>query len=221
MSGGDQKARNRAFLLDWLWPAACYGCGRINTWWCADCQLALINNWSWRDIKPPIQSNLATIKFCADYHQPLVNSLLKQTKYRRLSIPGKILADNFAQYIKQTLSQQTWLKKSLLTAIPLSRARLNWRGFNQAETLVKAIAEHIDCQLINHWQRCQRQPQAKLSRTERLSNLNGAFSWRGHLGGANIIIIDDVLTTGATLNQAADCLHQAGANRIIGLVLAH
>jgi len=208
-------------LLDLLWPAACLGCGRSGNWWCPACQAALMVSWHWRQLRLPLDSGLIAVSYCANYRQPLVNKLLKQTKYGRLTIPGRVLAINFANFIQQTLINQAWFKTSWLTAVPLSRQRHHWRGFNQAELLSRALAKASGRPLLNHWQRWNRPQQARLARTERLANLNEAFHWSTPLFGENFIIVDDVATTGTTLIQAARCLRQAGAGKIWGLVLAH
>jgi len=134
---------------------------------------------------------------------------------------GRILAVNLAEFIQQTIVEQSWFKQSLITAVPLSRQRLNWRGFNQAQLLAETIAKVNRCPIANHWSRQHRPPQAHLSRSARLTNLDQAFSWLKYSTGQNFIIIDDVITTGATLTEMANCLKRSGANEIRGLVLAH
>jgi len=196
MLGGEQIALKRGFLLDLLWPPACFGCGQSGSWWCSNCQTALVVNWRWRRLQLPQPSALTAVFYCADYQQLLVNRLLKQTKYGRLTITGQILAINFANFIQRTLAQQAWFKDLAVTAVPLSRQRHNWRRQNRPQ-------------------------QARLTKTARLINLNDSFCWRGRLANENIVIIDDVATTGTTLIQAANCLKQAGAGQIFGLVLAH
>jgi ComF family protein len=221
MLGGEQIALKRGFLLDLLWPPACFGCGQSGSWWCSNCQTALVVNWRWRRLQLPQPSALTAVFYCADYQQLLVNRLLKQTKYGRLTITGQILAINFANFIQRTLAQQAWFKDLAVTAVPLSRQRHNWRGFNQAKLLAQASA-HLNGQLLlDNWRRQNRPQQARLTKTARLINLNDSFCWRGRLANENIVIIDDVATTGTTLIQAANCLKQAGAGQIFGLVLAH
>lgn len=221
MLGGGQKARNGAFLLDLLWPIACCGCQQPSVWLCNNCRQQLIADWHWQQLAVDKNSSLININYCANYQQPLLNKLLKLTKYQRLTEPGKILALNFANFVQQTIARELWFSQSIITAIPLSRQRFNWRGFNQAELLAKTLAKINHQQIINCWQRQQRLPQAQLSRNKRLINLTGTFSWPQQLTKQNIIIIDDVVTTGATLTQAANCLKQSGAGEIRGLVLAH
>lgn len=107
--------------------------------------------------------------------------------------------------------------------IPLSRQRLQERGFNQALLLARRLAPHTtSADLLLRIQHTTEQSQ--LARTQRLHNLQGAFAveplQRSRLQGRRIVLIDDVMTTGATLHQAALALRQAGALHITALVLA-
>ena len=109
----------------------------------------------------------------------------------------------------------------LVVPIPLHWRRLLGRGFNQAELLARPVAKHLATPLAS---RClkrnsARTNQKELKRAERLKNLHGAFSCRP-LEGQRILLIDDVATTGATLQNAAQCLRRAGSGEVQALVLA-
>jgi len=111
----------------------------------------------------------------------------------------------------------------LVLPMPLHPARLQARGFNQAQLLAQALAPA----------RCRRNlllrirdtpPQSGLGRAARLRNLRGAFAVEplqaGTLRARRVVLVDDVMTTGASLHAAAAVLRQAGAAHITGLVLA-
>lgn len=114
------------------------------------------------------------------------------------------------------------LTDTTLIPIPLSKKRLRWRGFNQAELLARELAAAFAYPLNQDLKRIKHAwPQADLNGAERLNNIADSFAWTGtSLGGRTIILIDDVATTGATLNEAARILKTAGAGAIYGLVLA-
>ena len=112
---------------------------------------------------------------------------------------------------------------NLVVPVPLSRKRRRWRGFNQAELLARAVAQNYGLTLdSNNLIRIKhKKPQAKLNEIHRLANVKECFAWRGgDLNKKNIILVDDVVTTGATLNECAKVLKAAGAGQVWGLVVA-
>jgi ComF family protein len=126
------------------------------------------------------------------------------------------------------LSSTPWVEPALDSAdivlpMPLSRERLLERGFNQALLLAKHLAPNkFDGRLLL---RLRDTPaQRTLGRTERLTSMAGAFSVEplaaGRLRGARVVLIDDVMTSGATLFAAAQTVRQAGAAHVTGLVIA-
>jgi ComF family protein len=111
----------------------------------------------------------------------------------------------------------------LLIPIPLSATRLAERGFNQSLLLALQLS-HSKTQRHLLLRMRHTQAQSTLKRQERLSNLTGAFAVSpleaGAVRGHTILLIDDVMTSGATLNLAAQVLKQAGAKKVSALVLA-
>lgn len=116
----------------------------------------------------------------------------------------------------------------IVIPVPLSKKRARWRGFNQAEILARELGAHFGYHFDNRLRRVKhRPPQASLGEKDRSENIKGVFHWSGakpnektDLNGQTVILIDDLVTTGATLNEAARVLRLAGAARIYGLVLA-
>ncbi len=124
--------------------------------------------------------------------------------------------------------------QTIIIPVPLHRRRYNWRGFNQSELLANEIAQktnlEVDTKSLIRWRNTK--PQTKIkSMKERKENIKGAFRI-GIVGtglkpvptellkNKNIIIIDDVCTTLATLNECASVVKKAGANKVWGLVAA-
>jgi ComF family protein len=111
----------------------------------------------------------------------------------------------------------------VVLAMPLSRERLAQRGFNQALVLARALGPHkTDASLLL---RVRHTPaQVELDRAARLANVAGAFAVEplraGHLKGKRVVVVDDVMTSGASVFGAAQVLRQAGAARVTALVLA-
>ena len=114
----------------------------------------------------------------------------------------------------------------LLVPVPLHRRRLMWRQFNQAQALAVAVGracgKRVDPFLLRRVKRTA--PQVGLSRAQRASNVQGAFAVpeeaKPFVETRAIVLIDDVLTSGATINAAARALLRAGAARVDVLVFA-
>lgn len=101
--------------------------------------------------------------------------------------------------------------------VPLHRSRLRRRGFNQAELMAKAIAGELDASLSDTLEVVRRtRDQVELSGAGRRANVAGAFRARERVSG-NILLIDDVFTTGATMSECAGVLMQAGAGEVRAL----
>jgi len=108
----------------------------------------------------------------------------------------------------------------VVVPVPLSPARLRLRGFNQAALLAEHVAPVVHAPLCDVLTRVERPSQRTLAATERLTNLRGAFACSTRLDGARVLLVDDVVTTGATVSACADTLADAGASRIGVLAFA-
>jgi ComF family protein len=111
-----------------------------------------------------------------------------------------------------------------IVPIPMHWSRRMLRGTNSPEAICERIASRLKLPVAEHvLTRCRRTaPQANLSPHKRLRNLRGAFRASRHadLPGARLLLVDDIMTTGATLNEAAKTLRRAGASFVAVAVLA-
>ena len=154
-----------------------------------------------------------------DYGYPWAG-IVAEFKFR--SDPG------WATSLAALLRSTPWAEPALDAAqrvlpVPLSRQRLRERGFNQALLLAQHLAPHkTDGTLLLRLH--DTATQRGLPRAQRLRNLRGAFAVEPlratQVQGQHIVLVDDVMTTGATLEAAAQALLQAGAGSVTGLVLA-
>jgi ComF family protein len=144
--------------------------------------------------------------------------LLKYGKKTSLSRPLSVLVrETFFQFWDMGTID-------LLVSVPLHVKRLRERGFNQAHLLIRIWAkqEGIPFDGLTLSRSRWTEPQTRLSRTERQKNIKGAFSLGPSDGieGRKILLVDDVYTTGATVNECARVLMKAGAEFVDVLTLA-
>jgi ComF family protein len=145
-----------------------------------------------------------------------VDALIQSLKYG-----GQLaLAGWFAQQLQQRIGQAAGV--DLIVPLPLHPARLAERGFNQAAEIAKALSRKSGIRMDAHSARRVRntRPQTDLPWRERRANIRHAFSCERDLAGLNVAVIDDVMTTGATLNEFARTLKQSGARRVQNWVVA-
>lgn len=109
-----------------------------------------------------------------------------------------------------------------LIPVPLARDRERERGFNQAALLARRIGQHVGVPTRSSWLTRSRptRPQSDLSAAERRANVRDAFRASDRVAGRHVVLVDDVLTTGATLDACARALRAAGARRIGVLTVA-
>jgi len=114
------------------------------------------------------------------------------------------------------------LDNAILLPMPLHVQRLRERGFNQAVEIARPLARawRLPMELTAVQRMRNVPPQAGLAWGERLSNMRNVFSARSPLTGLNVIVVDDVMTTGASLQALAAELKRAGAARVMNLVVA-
>ncbi len=113
-------------------------------------------------------------------------------------------------------------RPDLIVPVPLSRERLAERGFNQALELARPLLRILDLQveLDRIHRRRDTSPQATLPWKQRARNVRHAFECELDLGGRVVLVVDDVMTTGATLDELARTLKAHGAGRVVNLVVA-
>ena len=163
----------------------------------------------------------------ADLSDTLVEKMLKTYKYKFIQSMALPLSMLIRRRIKKLLSGGFSLFEDnpLLIPVPLHKRRLNERGFNQAELLAKSMADTYHVVYNNNVLIRVTNPkhQAEIKKKEeRLENVknNFAVTDRALIRGRTIVLIDDICTSGATLNECARILKENGAKRVIGFVIA-
>jgi ComF family protein len=208
------------FLLDLLYPPRCGGCGKFGVgWWCAECQARtawLKEQERIREIDVAPGQSLMVIS--SAIFEPPLREGIHAFKYE--GTPQ--LASTFAHSMFEAW-RVSGLAADLIVPVPLHASRLRERGFNQSELLVKHLNRTtgipIEPKVLRRIRHTQQQ--AHLSAAERKANVRDAFIADASLAnGKHILLVDDVLTTGATLAECATALRSAGAQNVLALTLA-
>jgi ComF family protein len=135
---------------------------------------------------------------------------------------GRYLVPTLGELLREALSTQP-IEADLIVPVPLASRRLRARGYNQAHLLAEQVQPLLAVALASDLlKRVERPPQQTLTAADRLTNLNGVF-WCARpeaVRGKRILIVDDVVTTGATVSACADTLADAGATRVCALAFA-
>jgi len=181
-------------------------------------------------VTPLLQLN--GIIICAHYEEGILKELIHQFKYNFIYDIGELLGELMTEKLKMIYREcrSAFPIIDIVIPVPLHKKRQRARGFNQAEILAKKIAQEFSWQL--NTQSLKRikfsLPQTELTREQRLKNLKEAFQWYNinteanenlPLQNKNILLVDDVTTTGTTLKECAQILKQKGAGKIWGIVL--
>lgn len=152
------------------------------------------------------------------YGTVLQQSLIK-LKYENRQEYGKFYGEFAAVYAREQI--QAWGIEALMP-VPLHPKRMEKRGYNQAETIAKAAGKRLSLPVdIGSLKRIiNTKPQKDLEEAARKQNLKHAFSVSGKLKYKRILLIDDIYTTGATIDAAAAVLKRAGAEKVYFLTIA-
>ncbi len=220
-----------AGLLDLVFPPRCAGCGKPGHWLCPAC-LALVER-----LTPPLcprcgepvdegwlcprrrrhPQQLDGLRSAA-WHSGPVRAAIHRLKYRGQRVLAGPLAGILAEAWRADPAPA-----GLLIPVPLHPQRVRQRGFNQAALLARelgrALALPVDTQRLARIRHTP--PQVGLSAAERLANVAGAFHYCGSkLAGQRVCLIDDICTTGATLEACAAALRQGGAGSVWAYTVA-
>ena len=214
-------------VLDLLFPPACRGCKAplpetMVLSLCGNC----IERLRPLDSKEIIDGCLASLSpsyldglWVAYPFEETLQALIHAFKYQQM--PG--LARSLGDYVRRQHVLPEWIQRcNMVIPVPLHRDRKRQRGFNQSTELARGLfpGKFAGERLLVRSRHTA--SQAKLSRAERRKNVAGAFLVRRseRVAVQEVVVLDDVFTTGATLNECARLLKNRGATAVLGVVLA-
>ena len=210
-----RAARAANWLIDLVFPPRCGHCGRVDHRFCGFCQLELSRiplDFATRSVE-----NLDGLCATGPHHGLLQNALQAFKYEGATQLAGALATRLFA-----ALQRQNW-PIDLVVPVPLFTDRLQERGYNQSQLLSQIVAESLDINSSTEWLARVRgtRQQARLSQSERHSNVKGAFSASGRVNSLSVLLIDDVVTTGSTLRECAGALRSKGASAVFAITVSH
>lgn len=214
-------------ILNVIFPVNCVSCSKRGWDLCNQCLLS----------SPTPQRESANWIFpLFDYRHPPIKKAIWLLKYKGKKRIAAVFADVMYGKIIEELSELSAFsnfREPILIPIPLSKKRHRERGYNQTELICNKLIEidekntyeknfKLEKGTLIKIRETEHQVKTK-DRTSRLKNLSGSFSVKNPelIKNRNIILIDDVLTTGATLTEAKKILKQFGAKKVIAFTVAH
>jgi len=227
-----QLAKLKGVALDLLFPRWCIGCGREGDFLCQSCRQLLPR------IMPPLcprcgkpQLSGILCSSCVGWQAEIdgirspfrfdgvIRQSIHQLKYRNLRALAQPLSKLLHDYIVTNP-----VPGEVLVPVPLHQKRLKERGYNQSRLLARELGKLINLPVVDDCltRKQHASPQARASTVdERRSNVANAFNCSNHrLQDKQVLLIDDVSTSGATLDACAVALKAAGVTAVWGLVLA-
>lgn len=210
-----QKIAN--LVLDLLFPPVCFGCKGEGEWLCLECRkIYLSKPLVWRVVG---KSRLRVVSL-AKYTDEGIKFAVHSLKFQSVKRYGDRLGELLAQKLPRG-----YFKDAVLVPIPLRKYKQRERGFNQSHVIALAIAKHTGCQVVEALEKIKATPsQVEMeNKKDRLVNIKGSFALscqKEIICGKNIILVDDVITTGATFGEAAKVLRQAKPQSIRAMTAA-
>lgn len=217
---------------DWLYPPVCAGCGRSGARFCTDClsQVEVIQGslCAFCGKKTPrghsVCTRCSTGEVFVDgavswaVYGGVLREAIHALKYRQ----DIGLGEYFGTFLISLLKTRDW-SYDLVLPVPISVERMKERGYNQSALLSKPIAEYSK---VAHSTKTllrvkETGTQVKRSKVERDEYLRDAFSANpAKLKGKKVLLVDDIITTGSTINHCAKALKEAGANQVMAVAIA-
>jgi len=238
--------RLKSFLLDFLFPKKCIGCGKDSAMLCEKCDKKInifsapicfscrkrlpLENFNRDNFLCHPKNRIRCIFVAASYSDPVLKKAIQKYKYKNANELTIFLSSLMIKSLDNFISRLSLEEKNkiVIIPVPLHPKKEKSRGFNQSFLIAQIISEHfnipLDTASLKRIKNTSPQAQIK-NKDTRLKNMEDAFQMNKHadLRNKNILLIDDILTTGATLDECAKALKVSGndVRKIVAAVLAN
>ncbi len=207
----DFKVASRS-LLELLFPTLCVGCKKYGELVCKECYESIHFNQE----SSIVYDNLKIIS-AADYQQRIIFKIITSLKYGLLKNLDKYCARIIYDFI--SIHGITFADNTVITFVPMHHRKESLRGFNQAKLIAGQLSELLNLPCFDLLTKTKHtKSQMLLNREQRMHNLTNCFR-AINCRSKNIILLDDVVTTGTTLKECANTLLKAGASSVTCLTL--
>lgn len=166
----------------------------------------------------------------SSYQNKIVREIIHSLKYNRMTAAMKPIGKIIENYLNKIIPNMDVRRPYIIVPIPLHAQKLRARGFNQSELIAQELAIklrvydtlNLEIETNNLIRIKNTKSQTKLKKEERRANIEHCFTLKNpaEISGKNIILVDDVFTSGATMREAVKILKAAGAKKIVGFVVA-
>lgn len=196
-------------IIGMLAPHACVGCGQEGALLCSECGYILSDPAAYS-----VRGSLDTIRTATSY-EGFARDLVWQLKFRG----ARAAADVMTRHMEPLVPADAG---AIVIPVPTATRRVRQRGFDQAKLLARQLSRRTGLRYLDCLRRYGQTHQVGASREQRLTQLAGAFRAKKDVDLRNrrVVLVDDVLTTGATLETAAGVLTNLGANQVDAIVFA-
>ncbi len=214
-------------LTSWLFPPHCLMCEQALASGLALCPYCLndlplfaANECYNLLLRPDVKRIIKVTELdglCAlGWYRPPLSHWLSGFKFHNQAIFALAIRQVIEHQLQRMALLPEWEWPQLFCLLPLHRRRFYWRGFNQVQQTWRYCLPETLIRDDILMRKVATRAQTKLSAKARRKNLNNAFEVRADIKGLSVVVVDDVVTTGASLNAAAKALKQAGAEHVFG-----
>lgn len=215
-------------IIGKLVPHACLGCAREGSLLCRDCEqsLAAVNPVCFQCATPGVNGlicescrlhNTLQAVHAVTVYEGVAKELVRHLKFAGAQAAARLMVRQMNAHLPDTPRDAL-----VVVPVPTATSRVRERGYDQAKLLARELAWQRRLPYLDCLARSGQAHQVGSSRGARLSQIEGAYRVKKsrHLKGTTVLLVDDVMTTGATLTAAARVLQQSGASHVEAIVFA-